>query len=90
MAATLDSDEIPVEEDSTKDNLHLTGEIENQLNNITLDEDDEEPLEVEDGDVDVVRMEAVRHLGLHGRLVSEKKPNIKSMKLALWKAWNLK
>ncbi|CAL1367803.1 unnamed protein product [Linum trigynum] len=65
-------------------------ELEAQLNNITLEEDDEEPLEVEDSDVDVLRMEAVRRLGLIGHLVSEKEPNIKSMKISLAKAWKLR
>ncbi|CAL1387777.1 unnamed protein product [Linum trigynum] len=50
----------------------------------------DDPLEVEDGDVDVVRMEVVRQMGLIGRLVAEKQPNVKSMKIALAKAWNLK
>ncbi|CAL1381343.1 unnamed protein product [Linum trigynum] len=90
MAASLESDEIPVEEESPKDKLNPTIAIEDLLHRITLEEDEEEPLEVEDGDIDIVRTEAARHLGLIGRLVSDKQQNIKSMKIALSKAWGLK
>ncbi|CAL1382044.1 unnamed protein product [Linum trigynum] len=75
-----------VEEDPAPKTLSL----EEQLDKITLAEDDEPPLEVEDSDVDVVRMEAVRRLGLVGRLMAEKQPNLKSLKIALEKAWNLR
>ncbi|CAL1386853.1 unnamed protein product [Linum trigynum] len=67
-----------------------TAGLKEKLNHINLDEDEDEPLEVADEDVDVVRMEAVRHLGLVGRLLSEKEPNIKSLKYALTKARGLK
>ncbi|CAL1414017.1 unnamed protein product [Linum trigynum] len=51
--------------------------LEVQLDHITLEDEDDAPLEVDDGDVDVFRMEAGRRLGLIGRLVAEKQPNIK-------------
>ncbi|CAL1353548.1 unnamed protein product [Linum trigynum] len=71
--------------------LQSTSEsLEVQLDNITLEDEDETPLDVDDNDVDVFRMEAVRRFGLIGRLVAEKTPNIKSLKIALAKAWNLK
>ncbi|CAL1410429.1 unnamed protein product [Linum trigynum] len=64
------------------------GDLLDQMDKFNIEDDDEEPLMVEDSDVDVVRMEAFRRLGLFGRLVAEKQPNIKSLKIALTKAWN--
>ncbi|CAL1376513.1 unnamed protein product [Linum trigynum] len=82
--------EEAVKDTTTSKEPQATVEMETQLNQITLDDEEEEPLEVEDSDVDVLRMETVRRLGLIGRLLSEKDPNIKSMKIALAKAWKLR
>ncbi|CAL1384107.1 unnamed protein product [Linum trigynum] len=85
MAAVED-----VLKDTASKEPQATLELETQLNHITLDDEDEEPLEVDDSDVDVLRMEAVRRLGLIGHLLYEKEPNIKSMKIALAKACKLR
>ncbi|CAL1412764.1 unnamed protein product [Linum trigynum] len=50
---------------------------------------EEEPLLVEEGDYDTIMERAVDLLGVVGRYMSEKKPNLKSLKIALSKAWNL-
>ncbi|CAL1360946.1 unnamed protein product [Linum trigynum] len=71
--------------------LRSTAEsLEIDLDKINLEDEDDTPLDVEDGDVDVLRMEAARQLGLIGRLLADKQPNIRSLKIALAKAWNLK
>ncbi|CAL1384120.1 unnamed protein product [Linum trigynum] len=86
----MEAREEAIKDTATSKERQTTMELENQLNQITLEDEDDEPLEVEDSDVDVLLMEAVRRLGLIGRLLAEKEPNMKSMKIALSKAWKLK
>ncbi|CAL1368559.1 unnamed protein product [Linum trigynum] len=61
--------------------------IQSQIEMIKLADDD--ALVVEDEDIDTAMVQAMSLLGLVGRVVSSKKPNLKSMKIALSKAWNL-
>ncbi|CAL1411601.1 unnamed protein product [Linum trigynum] len=90
MASTNNKEALAAMKEAARDATLLTDGLEARLNQINLAEEDDEPLEVEDADGDIVRMEAVRYLGLVGRLMSDKEPNIQSMKFALTKAWGLK
>ncbi|CAL1361127.1 unnamed protein product [Linum trigynum] len=74
---------------STENNL-VEHEIERQLQGIRLEEEDEEPLVIDAKDktkgIDIT----IQKLGLVGRLLASRSPNIKYMQEALSKAWNLK